>query len=113
MSNIAAARSVPLRRRLLLLAVAAMLPVALMSAVALQALFEQQRAQAARAGLEIARALSLAIDSEIQRSFSALQVFAAATAFDTGDIARFERALARTQPSQPNWRAVIASDPAG
>ena len=74
-------RSVPLRRRLLLLAVAGMLPIALMSGVALVAIFYQQRAQAERAGLEISRALSIAIDAELQRSFSALKVVSNATAF--------------------------------
>jgi signal transduction histidine kinase/ActR/RegA family two-component response regulator len=106
-------RSVPLRRRLLLLAVAGMLPIALMSGVALVAIFHQQRAQAERAGLEIARAFSIAIDAELQRSFSALKVFSNATAFDTADIERFRRALARTTPTQPNWRAVIVSRPDG
>ena len=96
-----------------MLAAAGMVPIALMSGVALLALFQKQRELAARTGLEIARALSLAIDSEIRRSFSALQVFAGATAFDSGDLARFSLALQRNIALQPNWRAVIVSDPSG
>ena len=64
--DVIAVKSVPLRRRLLYLAAAGILPIALMSGLALLALFEQQRSQAARSGLEIARALSIAIDADIK-----------------------------------------------
>lgn len=108
-----AVKSVPLRRRLLVLAVAGMLPIALMSGIALVAMFEQQREQAARSGLEIARALSIAIDSELRRSISALEVLANSTRLDVNDEEGFRRALARTLPQQPYWRAVILADPRG
>ncbi|HET9577757.1 MAG TPA: sensor histidine kinase, partial [Usitatibacter sp.] len=108
-----AVKSVPLRRRLLLLAVAGMLPIALMSGIALVALFEQQRAQATRAGLEIARALSIAVDAELKRSMSALEVLANSTRLDANDEEGFRRAIARTLPQQPDWRAVILADPSG
>ena len=108
-----AVKSVPLRRRLFYLAAAGILPIALMSGLALLALFEQQRAQAARSGLEIARALSIAIDADIQSSLSALQVLANSTLLDSDDVSGFERALARTMPQQQNWRAALLLDPAG
>ncbi|HET9763541.1 MAG TPA: cache domain-containing protein, partial [Casimicrobiaceae bacterium] len=106
-------KSVPLRRRLLYLAAAGILPIALMSGLALLALFDQQRTQAARAGQEIARALSIAIDADIQSSLSALQVLANSTLLDSDDLSGFERALARTMPQQQNWRAALLLDPAG
>ena len=60
-----ATRPVPLRRRLLLLAAVAILPLALMSGIGLFALVHQQRQQAERAGIEITRALSTAVDAEL------------------------------------------------
>ena len=42
-------REVPLRRRLFLLAAAAILPLAVVAGIGLRALFEQQRVQAERA----------------------------------------------------------------
>jgi ABC-type Co2+ transport system permease subunit len=53
-------KRVPPRRRLLFLAAACILPLAVMSAVALYAQYQQTRDQAERAGLGIARALSTA-----------------------------------------------------
>src|SRR5207245_3383847 len=65
-------RNVALRTRLSYLAAAAFLPLALMSGVGLLALVHQQREQAERAGIEVTRALSTAVDAELQRSMSAL-----------------------------------------
>ena len=42
-------RQIPLRRRLFLLAAAAILPLAVVAGIGLRALFEQQRVQAERA----------------------------------------------------------------
>src|SRR5450631_404667 len=61
-------RAVPLRRRLLLLAVVAILPLALMSGVALRALWLQQRQQLERSTLDLTRALATAVDNEVLAS---------------------------------------------
>src|SRR5207249_94462 len=58
--------SIPLRRRLLLLAVAGILPLAIMAAIGLRALAQQQRTQVERVGLEFARALATAVDAELR-----------------------------------------------
>lgn len=60
--------AVPLRRRLFGLAAAAILPVALVAAPALQALFDEQRAQGERAALEVSRALGTAVDAKPRRA---------------------------------------------
>src|SRR5476649_2655565 len=49
----ASMKSVPLRRRLILLAAVGILPLAIMSGVSLIALFKEQRDQGGQAGLEI------------------------------------------------------------
>ena len=66
-------RPTPLRRRLLLLAAVAILPLALMSGVALQALLDQQRRQTEQSSLDLARALATAVDTELRLTVSALQ----------------------------------------
>jgi signal transduction histidine kinase/ActR/RegA family two-component response regulator len=113
MHDLPAARSVPLRKRLLLLAAAGMLPIAIMSGIALVALFEQQRRQAERAGMEIARAISIAVDAEIQSTISALEILANSTMLDAADLPGFARMLERALPQQPNWRVANLHDPEG
>src|SRR5919197_6119175 len=56
-------RSVALRTRLLYLAAAAFVPLALMSGLSVFALLHQQRQQTERASIELTRALSTAVDA--------------------------------------------------
>nr|HET7859836.1 hypothetical protein [Caldimonas sp.] len=69
-------RTIPLRRRLLVLGAAAILPLALMSGVALQALLEQQQRQAEQSTLDLARALATAVETELRLTVSSLQSLA-------------------------------------
>jgi signal transduction histidine kinase len=107
------ARPVALRRRLLYLAAAAIVPLALMSGVSLLALLHQQRQQAERAGIELARALVTAVDAELQRSISVLQVLAAAPSLERREIQRFHEVTRRTLQNNPSWLTVILADPQG
>lgn len=100
-----------IRTRLLLLAVAGILPLAAMSGWALLALTYQQRAQVEQAGLEIARALSTAVDTELQHSTLALE--AIATALQGVGVAAFREPARRVVLSQPTWWALVLHDPAG
>ena len=106
-------RAVPLRRRLFWLAAAAILPVALMSAIALQALFAHQRAQGEQAALEVARALGSAVDGELRRTRIVLEVLATSATLQTGDLKGFEERLRRVAVSEPSWRAAILTTPEG
>src|SRR5947207_3404797 len=108
-----AMKSVPLRRRIFLLVAAGILPVAIMSALALVALFVQQRQQAERAGLEIARALATAVDAELRRSVAVLEVLSTSTVLDFGDVPGFSERALRTLGTQPFWRRIILARPDG
>jgi len=66
----------PLRRRLFLLAAAGIVPLLIMSGIGLYALAQQQRIQAERIGLELARALATAVDAELRSSMSVVQSLA-------------------------------------
>src|SRR5438067_5621710 len=106
-------RPVALRTRLLYLATAAFVPVALMSGVSLFALLHQQRQQSERTGIELARALATAVDAELQRSISVLQGLASATTLDRQEMERFYELTRRVVQGNPSWLTVILADPQG
>jgi signal transduction histidine kinase/ActR/RegA family two-component response regulator len=106
-------RSVPLRRRLFLLASAGIVPLAVMAGVALYAEFQQQREQAERATLEIARALATATDAELSRTISVLEALATSPQLDSSDVAAFESRMQRVAAMQPHWRGISLSTPDG
>ena len=106
-------RSVPLRRRLVLLTAAAIVPLAVVAAIALFALTHEQRRQAEHSGIEITRALSTAVDAELQRSTSVLEAIATATLLDQADLSRYHQLLARVVTTRPNWSSIIVHDARG
>jgi signal transduction histidine kinase/CheY-like chemotaxis protein len=107
------ARTIALRTRLLYLAAAAFLPLAVMSAVSLFALMHQQRGQSERAAIEVTRALSTAVDAELQRSISALQILSSSPALERREFTRFHRVIVRALAYNPTWLTVILADPSG
>jgi signal transduction histidine kinase/CheY-like chemotaxis protein len=106
-------RSAPLRRRLFLLVAAALLPLAAMAVYAVLTALGQQRAQAERAGLEITRALAIAIDGELQRSVAVLELLAISPQLGAGDLQGFDEVLRRSLGSRSAWSAVNLAAPDG
>src|SRR3954468_21807931 len=106
-------KSVPLRRRLFLLVAAGLLPLALISAGALLYLYQQNRAQAERSVLEVARALSTAVDAELGRTEAALTVLGNSLYLDEADLTRFWEHARRAHDAQRDWLAVILFDAQG
>src|SRR5258706_170587 len=104
---------VPLRRQLFILAVAGILPLAILAVVGLFVLWDQQRSETLRRGLDITRALGIAVDSELQTSFSALRLMAASRSLENRDIDAFEATARRVVATQPNWRGLILATPKG
>jgi hypothetical protein len=102
-----------LRRRLFILVAAAILPVAVVSGLALYVFTEKQRAQAGQAGLEISRALSTAVDAELDRAVAVLEGLAASPALDSGDLRRFHLVMRRVLAANPEWVTVVLADPSG
>ncbi|HWI36256.1 MAG TPA: cache domain-containing protein, partial [Burkholderiales bacterium] len=105
--------SQPLSRRLFLLVAAAILPLALVAGMALFIITKQQREQVGRAGLEISRALTTAVDAELERSLSVIGALSAARALDNGDFARFHNAMSDVLARDPAWLTILLADPAG
>jgi len=104
---------IPLRRRLLALAAAGIVPIAAMSAIGFYLLLRQQQVQAERVGLELARALATAVDAELRSSTSVLEALATTAALDRNDTSGFRERAQRVLNTQPNWAAVLLADPAG
>ncbi len=108
-----ASKSVPLRRRLFVLALAGVLPLAIMSAIGLYALFRQQRLQAERVGLELARAVASSVDAELRTSAEVLETLAVAPSLDTGDLEGFRERALLIVAMHPRWAAITLADPSG
>ena len=102
-----------LRRRLFILVAAAILPVAAVSGLALYVFTEKQREQAGEAGLEISRALSIAVDADLERATAVLEVLAAAPALDGGDFRRFHGVMQRVLAANPDFVTIVLADPSG
>ncbi len=110
------ARPAPLQRRLLLLAAVAILPLAIMSGVALRALWQQQQLQIERATVDLTRALATAVDAELRLTISALQALALTEPLDSADPARLAAAYQLSVDvlaSRPEWRAILLARPSG
>jgi signal transduction histidine kinase/CheY-like chemotaxis protein len=106
-------RGVPLRRRLVLLVVAAILPIAAMSGIALAAIWSQQRSQAERLGLEITRALVIAENAELRRAMAALESLSLVPALEQHDFPRYHEVMQRVLERHSDWLTITLGDPAG
>jgi signal transduction histidine kinase/ActR/RegA family two-component response regulator len=103
----------PLRRRLLLLVAAGVVPLAAMAGISLLVLTQQQRLQAEQAGREVTRALATAVDAELGRSIAVLKAVAISPALDTGDLARYHQTMRRLLVTRPDWVSITLADVTG
>src|SRR3954470_12837400 len=104
---------VSLRRRLLLLAAAGIVPLALASGVGLIALSYQQRVQAERTGLEISRALLTAVNAELERTFALMEALSVARELDRRDLRGFQRVTQDLLRRDPTMLTILLADPQG
>ena len=92
-------RTTSLRRRLLLVGAAALLPVAVASDFALEP--------------EITGALSIAVDGELQRTVAGLQGLAADRRLAASDLPHYRELLDRAVAARRDWTEVILPDASG
>ena len=107
------ARGVPLRRRLFVVAAAAIVPLAVMAGIGLLALVHEERAQAERTGVEITRALATAVDAELRRSISVLELLAGTPLLDRAELPQFSQLVQRSLAVRRFWLAVNLAEPGG
>ena len=103
----------PLRRRLVVLIAVAVLPLALLAGLGLFFLARQQDAQAERVGIELARSVANAVNTELDRAVTVLQTLGSTSTLDSGDLDGFRRRALRILSEQPVWSAIILADASG
>jgi signal transduction histidine kinase/ActR/RegA family two-component response regulator len=104
---------IPLRRRLFLLAAAAILPLAVAAWGGLYALARQQRAQAQSVGLELARSVATGVDAELRSSILVLEALATTPTLDVDDVPGLLLRAGRVLAQEPNWVAITLASPEG
>jgi signal transduction histidine kinase/CheY-like chemotaxis protein len=108
-----ARRGISLRVLLILLAVSALLPLALMSGVGLVLLDSHHRDQTRRLGIETARALSTAVDAELDRAMAVLLALAGEASLAEGDVQRFREHAQHVMRTHPDWLLIALTSPDG
>jgi PAS domain S-box-containing protein len=108
-----APRRLRLGALLALLVLATTVPLGLFAGWLVLASWEQQRAVVDRQAIDTARAISVAIDQEIESTIAALRVLSSLDLFTGPDLREFHALALRLLPAQPGWRAVLLADPAG
>ena len=104
---------IPLRRRLMVLAVAGTLPLAVAAAVGLFVLKQQQDAQTRQVGVELARSIANGVDAEVRSMVAVLETLATTPSLDTGDLEVFRARARRVLQTRPEWSAIRLADPSG
>src|SRR4051812_38498490 len=109
-------RATSLRRRLMLLATVAVVPLAIACGLALLGLLRQQDAQAERAALDLARGLGAGVETQLRMTISALQALALVpdmAAPQEKDLASAHAIAREALRARPEWRALLLSRPDG
>lgn len=109
-------RTPTLSARLLLVASAALLPLAVVCGFALHGLLQGQRQQTQTSTLGVARALATAVDSELRLTVAALQALALTEPLGAPESSGLVDALLLSKAlraSHPEWRGVLLVAPNG
>jgi signal transduction histidine kinase/CheY-like chemotaxis protein len=85
-------------------------PLGVLSAVSLQRAWKRQLANFDRQNVATARAISVAIDNEVETTTAALDVFTVLHAFDSPDFTTFDSLARRLIVTQPDWSALVLAD---
>jgi PAS domain S-box-containing protein len=102
-----------LRSHLILLVIAALLPVLIFAGVMLMIFSNQQRSAVETGLLNTARALSLAVDRELAASVRTLETLATSAHLESGDLRKFYEQAKRVLEVRPGWYNMLLVDPSG
>lgn len=102
-----------LRSHLILLVIAAILPALIFVGVTLIIFSHQQRAALEEGLINTARALSLAVDREIEATIRVLQALATSEHLDSGDLRKFYQEAKRVLDARQGWYNMLLVDPSG
>ncbi len=107
------ASTVSLRRLLVLLTALGLLPLALLGVWGLHLVGDYQQREQERALLDLARALSSAVDAELDASVGTLTAMGRTPVLAGGDLQGFHAFASAQVAAQPEWLAVFLSDTSG
>ncbi len=100
-------RTVPLRSRLLTIALAGILPLALVAGLGMLSIVGAQKELAKQRSLEATRLAATAVEVELSRSLNVMQALTQSPLLDSDDIDGFADMVRRVLPSVPSWYAVL------
>ena len=102
-----------LRSHLILLVVAALLPVLIFAGVMIVLLGKEQEKAQKDNLLDVARALSLAIDRELLASIRTLEALATSQHLDSGELRKFYQQAKRVLEAHQGWDNMLLVDLSG
>ena len=88
-------------------------PLGVLSALSIQRAWRRQLANVDRQNVATVRAVSVAIDTEVETTTAALDVFGSLHALDLPDVPAFDSLARRLILRQPDWAALMLSDLSG
>lgn len=106
-------RCMTIRSHLLLLAIAAVLPVLAFAVVLSDMLVDQDRLTVRRGAMERARAMMTAVDAELRGSLRTVEALTASPALQRDDYAAFRAEAVRVLATQPTWLDVTLARASG
>ena len=106
-------RRVGLRSVVAALVLAIVAPLGVVAGFSFEGTWRRQLANLDRQNIATARAISVAVDREIENTASALGVLGELHALDGPDLPAFENLAARLLPYQSNWSAIVLADTHG
>ena len=102
-----------LRSHLIILVVAALLPVLIFAGVMIVLLGKEQEKAQKDNLLDVARALSLAIDRELLASIRTLEALATSQHLDSGELRKFYEQAKRVLEAHQGWENMLLVDLSG
>jgi hypothetical protein len=109
---VTAHRRIPLGAVLALLTVLTTVPLATFAGLLVYSTWKRQQDQVDRQNIEVVRAISVAVDEEVEHTISALTVLAALAPEDSSGVRGFE-ALCRESAGMQDWESVELVTPSG
>jgi signal transduction histidine kinase/CheY-like chemotaxis protein len=88
-------------------------PLGLASVISLQRTFRRQLANINRQNVATTRAISVAVDTQVETTTAALDVFGSLHALDVPDLVAFHSLASRLIVKQPEWSAIQLADAEG
>ncbi|AHL75382.1 histidine kinase [Stutzerimonas stutzeri] len=102
-----------MRSRLLTIALAGILPLALVAGLGLVSIVSEQKHIAQQRSLEVTRLAATAIEIELVRSMNLLQALSQSPLLEEGDLGTFAEMVLRVLPTVPSWHSLLVITPEG